>query len=57
MKDLAAWKSEAKFPVNWGQGFSLKPSDLDLAAFLKIKMSQLVIVGVQRETINQVKSF
>lgn len=43
--------------MNWGQGFSLKPSNPDLAALLKVKMSQLVIVGVQRKNIKQVKSF
>ena len=43
--------------MNWGQGFSLEPSNPDLAALLKVKMSQLVIIGIQRESINQVKPF
>lgn len=43
--------------MNWGQGFSLEPTSLDLSALLKVKMSQLVIVGIQRGNINQVKSF
>jgi len=43
--------------VNWGQGFSLEPNNPDLAALLKVKMSQLVVIGIQRENKNQVKSF
>lgn len=43
--------------MNWGQGFSLEPSNPDLAALLKAKMSQLVIIGIQKENINQVKLF
>lgn len=42
--------------MNWGHGFSLKPSNPD-PVLLKVKMSQLVIVGIQRENRNQVKSF
>lgn len=43
--------------MNSSQGFSLDPSSPDLAALLKVKMSQLFIIGIQRENINQVKSF